>query len=129
MINNCSCSEIERQNMNRTLHTKHFNQPSKYTQQMTLAEHKELSRIWKEIERKWNVSIDDVSAEMTLCTEIVKEVTFKGKPDSEPLHIRLDWDSVVYGEDGNVLSEFEIEKNVAVQVDLMLECIASEESI
>ena len=96
---------------------------------MTLAEHKELSRIWKEIERKWNVSIDDVSAEMTLCTEIVKEVTFKGKPDSEPLHIRLDWDSVVYGEDGNVLSEFEIEKNVAVQVDLMLECIASEESI
>ena len=96
---------------------------------MTLAEHKELSRIWKEIERKWNVSIDDVSAEMTLCTEIVKEVTFHDKPDSEPLHIRLDWDSVVYGEDGNVLSEFEIEKNVAVQVDLMLECIASEESI
>ena len=96
---------------------------------MTPAEKRELSRIWKEIEKKWNVSIEDVSAEMTMCTEIVKEVTFKGKPDSEPLHIRLDWDSVVYGEDGNVLSEVEIEKNIAVQVDQMLECIASEEAV
>lgn len=78
---------------------------------------RELNRIWKGIERKWNVAIEDVSAEMTLCAEIVKEVTFKGKPDSEPLYIRLDWDSVVYAEDGNVLSEFEIEKKIAEQVD------------
>ena len=103
------------------------NQPSRSTQQMSLAESSELSRIWKSIERKWNVVIEDVSAEMTLCTEIVKEVTFNDKPDSKPLHIRLDWDSVVYGEDGNVLSEFEIEKKIAEQVDQMLEFIASEE--
>ena len=85
--------------------------------------------MWKRIERKWNVKIEDVSAEMTLCAQIVKEVTFKGKPDSEPLHITLDWDSVVYGEDGNVLSEVEIEKKIAEQVDLMLEVIASEEAV
>ena len=96
---------------------------------MSPAESIELSSIWKEIERKWNVSIEDVSAEMTLCTEIVKEVTFKDKPDSEPLHIRLDWESVVYAEDGNVLSEFEIEKKIAEQVNQMLEFIASEEAI
>ena len=115
--------------MNRTLHIKHFNQPSRSTQQMTPAESSELSKIWKSIERKWNVAIEDVSAEMTLCTEIVKEVTFNDKPDSQPLHIRLDWESIVYGEDGNVLSEFEIEKKIAEQVDLMLEFMASEEAI
>ena len=54
---------------------------------------------------------------MTLCAQIVKEVTFKGKSDSKPLHIRLDWDSVVYAEDGSVLSEFEIEKKIAENVD------------
>lgn len=90
---------------------------------------RELSSIWKRVERKWNVAIEDVSAEMTLCAEIVKEVTFKGKPDSKPLHIRLDWDSVVYAEDGHVLSEFEIEKKIAEYVDQMLEFIASEEGI
>ena len=90
---------------------------------------RELSRIWKSIERKWNVAIEDVSAEMTLCAEIVKEVTFKGKPDSKPLHIRLDWESVVYAEDGSVLSEFEIEKKIAEQVDQMLEFISDEEAI
>ena len=84
---------------------------------MSPAESSELSRIWKEIERKWNVSIEDVSAEMTLCIEIVKEVTFNSKPDSKPLHIRLDWDAVVYADDGKVLSEFEIEKKIAEQVD------------
>ena len=104
-------------------------QPSRSTQQMSPAESSELSRIWKSIERKWNVDIEDVSAEMTLCTEIVKEVTFHDKPDSEPLHIRLDWDSVVYAEDGSVLSEFEIEKKIAEQVDLMLAFMASEEAI
>ena len=111
--------------MIRTLHN---NQPSRSTQQMSPAESTELSSIWKSIEQKWNVDIEDVSAEMTLCTEIVKEVIFKGKPDSKPLHIRLDWDSVVYGEDGNVLSEFEIEKKIAEQVDQMLEVMASEEA-
>ena len=85
--------------------------------------------MWKKIERKWNVVIEDVSAEMTLCTEIVKEVTFKDKPDSKPLHIRLDWESVVFAEDGHVLSEVEIEKKIAEQVDQMLEYLASEEAI
>ena len=84
---------------------------------MTPAQYRELSRMWKRIEQKWNVDIEDVSAEMTLCTEIVKEVTFHDKPDSQPLHIRLDWDSVVYAEDGKVLSEVEIEKKIAEQVD------------
>lgn len=112
--------------MKRTFRIK---QPSRSTQQMSPAESRELSRIWKRIERKWHVKIEDVSAEMTLCAEIVKEVTFKGKPDSKPLHIRLDWDSVVYAEDGNVLSEFEIEKNVAKQVDSLLDFYSSEGAI
>ena len=84
---------------------------------MTPAESTELSSIWKRVEQKWNVAIEDVSAEMTLCTEIVKEVVFKDKPDSEPLHIRLDWDAVVYAADGTVLSEFEIEKRIAEHID------------
>lgn len=96
---------------------------------MTPAESRELSSIWKRIERKWNVAIEDVSAEMTMCIEIVKEVTFLGKPDSKPLRIRLDWESVVFAEDGHVLSEVEIEKKIAEQVDQMLEFLASEEAI
>lgn len=105
------------------------NQPSRSTQQMSPAESSELSKIWKEIEQKWNVAIEDVSAEMTLCTEIVKEVVFKDKPDSKPMHIRLDWDSVVFAEDGSVRSEFETEKNIAEQVDDMLAFMASEQAI
>lgn len=96
---------------------------------MTPAECRELSQIWKRVEKKWNVTIEDVSAEMTMCAQIVKEVIFLGKPDLKPLHIRLDWDSVVYAEDGNVLSEFEIEKKIAEYVDQMLEFIASEGAI
>ena len=111
------------------IRTARIKQTSRSTQQMSPAESSELSRIWKDVERKWNVDIEDVSAEMTLCTEIVKEVTFKDKPDSEPLHIRMDWESVVYAEDGSVLSEFEIEKKIAKQVDDMLEFLASEEAI
>ena len=111
------------------IRTARIKQPSTTTPQMSPAESSELSKIWKSIERKWNVAIEDVSAEMTLCTEIVKEVIFNDKPDSKPLHIRLDWESVVYGEDGNVLSEVEIEKKIAEQVDQMLEFITSEEGI
>lgn len=96
---------------------------------MSPAESTELSSIWKRVEQKWNVAIEDVSAEMTLCTEIVKEVTFNDKPDSEPLHIRMDWDAIVFAEDGTVLSEFEIEKRIAKQVDDMLAFLASEEAI
>ena len=87
------------------------------TMQMTAAEYEELNRMWKSIERKWNVEIEDVSAQMTLCAEIVKEVTFKGKPDSKPLQITLDWDSVMWAEDGTELSAFETEKNVVEQID------------
>ena len=99
------------------------------TTDVTPAEYRELSRMWKRIERKWHVKIDDVSAEMEMFSEIVKEVTFKGKRGSKPMHITLDWDSVMWAEDGTELSKFETEKHVAEQVDLMLECIASEEGI
>ena len=100
------------------------------TMKMTPAEYKELSELWNRIERKWNVEIEDVSAQMTLGAEIVKEVTFNDKPDSKPLQITLDWDSVMWAEDGTELSAFEIEKNVAENIDdYMLENIDSEEAI
>ena len=97
---------------------------------VSTAEYRELSRMWKRIERKWHVDIDDVSVEMTMLAQIVKEVTFKGKGKhgSKPMHITLDWDSVMWAEDGTELSEFETEKNIAEQVDDMLEFIASEEA-
>ena len=94
---------------------------------VSTAEYRELSRMWKRIERKWHVDIEDVSVEMTMLAQIVKEVTFKGKRGSKPLHITIDWDSVMWAEDGTELSEFEIEKKIAEQVDQMLEFIASEE--
>ena len=96
---------------------------------VTSAQYRELSSIWKRIERKWHVDIEDVSVEMTMLSQIVKEVTFKGKGErgSKPLHITLDWDSVMWAEDGTELSEFETEKNVAEQVDCQLEFLASEE--
>ena len=98
------------------------------TTQLTTAEYEEISELWKTIERKWNVEIEDVSAQMTWCANIVKEVTFKDKPDSKPLHITLDWDSVMWAEDGTELSAFETEKNVAEQIDdYMFECIDEEE--
>ena len=90
---------------------------------------RELSRIWKRIERKWNVKIEDVSAEMAMSSQIVKEVTFKGKRGSKPMHITIDWDSVMWAEDGTELSEFEAEKKIAKQIDQMLEFIAREEAI
>ena len=97
--------------------------------QMTPAEHKQLSRMWKKIERKWHVKIEDVSVEMAMFSNIVKEVTFKRKRGSKPIQITLDWDSVMWAEDGTELSEFETEKNIAEQVDQMLEFMASEEAI
>ena len=96
---------------------------------VSTAEYSELSRMWKEIERKWHVDIEDVSVEMTMLSQIVKEVTFKGKRGSKPLHITLDWDSVMWAEDGTELSEFETEKKIAEEVDKMLAFIASEEGI
>ena len=98
--------------------------------QMTPAEYEELIELWKIIERKWNVEIEDVSAQMTLGAEIVKEVTFKDKHDSKPLQITLDWNSVMWAEDGTELSAFETEKNVAENIDdYMLENFDSEEAI
>lgn len=96
---------------------------------VTSAQYRELSRMWKRIERKWHVDIEDVSVEMTMLAQIVKEVTFKGKRGSKPLQITIDWDSVMWAEDGTELSEFETEKNVAEQVDCQLEFLASEEAI
>lgn len=99
------------------------------TTQLTAAEYEEISSMWKIIERKWNVDIEDISAQTTWGAEIVKEVTFKDKPDSKPLQIRLDWDSVMWAEDGTELSAFETEKNVAEQIDYMIEYNASEDAI
>ena len=57
-------------------------------------------------------------------------MTFKDKPDSKPLQITLDWDSVMWAEDDTELSAFETEKNVAEQIDdYMLENIDSDEAI
>ena len=100
------------------------------TTQLTPAEYEEISELWNRIERKWNVEIEDVSAQMTWGAEIVKEVTFKDKPDSKPLQITRDWDSVMWAEDGTELSAFETEKNVAEQIDdYMLEYFDDEEEI
>ena len=100
------------------------------TMHMTPAEYEEISELWKIIERKWNVEIEDVSAQMTWGAEIVKEVTFNDKPDSKPLQITLDWDSVMWAEDGTELSAFETEKNVVEQIDeYILENFDSEEAI
>ena len=99
------------------------------TMEMTPAEYEELSSMWKGIERKWNVEIEDISAQTTWCANIVKEVTFKSKPNSKPLHIRLEWDSVMFAEDGTELSAFETEKNIVEQIDYMIEFNASEEGI
>ena len=98
------------------------------TTQLTTAEYEELSELWNIIERKWNVEIEDISAQMTWGAEIVKEVTFKDKPDSKPLQITLDWDSVMWADDGTELSAFETEKNVAEQIDYMIEYNASEDA-
>ena len=95
--------------------------------EMTPAEYEELNSMWKSIERKWNVEIEDVSAQMTLCAEIVKEVTFKGNPDSKPQYITLDWDSVMWADDGTELSAFETEKNIVEQIDYMIEYFDEEE--
>lgn len=43
------------------------------------------------------------------------------------MHITLDWDSIMFAEDGTELSEFETEKNIAEQIDDMLESIPEEE--
>lgn len=100
------------------------------TMHITDAEYEELIELWKTIERKWNVDIEDVSAQMTWGAEIVKEVTFNDKPNSKPLHITIDWDSVMLADDGTELSAFETEKNVAEQIDYyMLEHFDSEEAI
>ena len=99
------------------------------TTQLTTAEYEELNELWKIIERKWNVEIEDVSAQTTWCANIVKEVTFKSKPNSKPLQITLDWDSVMWADDGNELSAFETEKNVAEQIDYMIEYNASEDAM
>ena len=90
---------------------------------------RELSRMWKRVERKWHVDIEDVSADMAMCSQIVKEVTFKGKRGAKPMQITLDWDSVMWAEDGTELSEFETEKNVIEQVDSLLDFYTSEEAI
>lgn len=98
------------------------------TTHITNAEYEELIELWNRIERKWNVEIEDVSAQMTWGAKIVKEVTFNDKPNSKPLQITLDWDSVMWADDGTELSAFETEKNVAEQIDdYMLENFDEEE--
>ena len=100
------------------------------TMHMTAAEYAEISELWKTIERKYNVEVEDISAQTTWGAEIVKEVTFKDKPESKPLQITLDWDAVMWADDGTELSAFETEKNVAEQIDdYMLENFDREDAI
>ena len=53
----------------------------------------------------------------------------KGKRGSKQMQITLDWESVMYAEDGTELSEFETEKNVIEQVDSLLDFYTNEEAI
>ena len=88
---------------------------------LTEEEKTELSGVWNEIEAKWNIDVWDVSDSMTMDAELVKEITFKDKPGSKPRYIRLDWDNIMYDEDGNELSDAELEKKAAKDVDEILE--------
>ena len=97
--------------------------------ELTKDEIEKLRGRWKEIEKRFNVEVEDISASSSLNSQVVKEITFNGMPDSEPTRVYINWEDVMYGEDGNELSEFEIEKKIAEHIDQMLAFLASEGSI
>lgn len=72
---------------------------------------------WKEIEKRFNVEVEDISASSSMNSQVVKEITFNDMPGSEPARVYIDWEDVMYGEDGNELSSVEIENNEADVVE------------
>ena len=89
---------------------------------LTQDEISKLYERYKEIEARWNIEIEDISAD-TMNAQIIKEVTFKNEPDSKPLRIYMNWEDVMYDEDGNELSSYEMENKVADFVEGCMEII------
>lgn len=85
--------------------------------ELTKDEIEKLSCRWKEIEKRFNVEVEDISASSAMNSQVVKEITFNDMPGSEPERVYIDWDDVMYGEDGNELSSAEIENNEADVVE------------
>ena len=89
---------------------------------LTQDEISKLYERYKEIEARWNIEVEDLSAD-TMGAEILKKVTFNDEPDSEPLYIHMDWEDVMYDEDGNELSSYEMENKEAYAVEGFMENI------
>ena len=85
--------------------------------ELTKDEIEKLRGRWKEIEKRFNVEVEDISASSSMNSKIVKEITFNDMPGSEPARVYIDWEDVMYGEDGNELSSVEIENNEAAVVE------------
>ena len=89
---------------------------------LTQDEISKLYERYKEIEARWNIEVEDLTAD-TMHAEILKKVTFKNEPDSEPLRISMNWEDVMYDEDGNELSSYEMENKEADAVEGFMENI------
>ena len=87
---------------------------------LTQDEISKLYERYKEIEARWNVEVEDLTAD-TMDAEILKEVTFNDAPDSEPLRIYMNWEDFMYDEDGNELSSYEMENKEADFVEYFLD--------
>ena len=89
---------------------------------LTQDEISKLYERYKEIEARYNIEVEDISAD-TMGADILKEVTFKNESDSEPLRIYMNWEDVMYDEDGNELSSYEMENKEADAVEDFMENI------
>ena len=89
---------------------------------LTQDEISKLYERYKEIEARYNIEVEDLTAD-TMGADILKEVTFKNEPDSEPLRIYMNWEDVMYDEDGNELSSYEMENKEADAVECFMENI------
>ena len=83
---------------------------------LTQDEISKLYERYKEIEARYNIEVEDISAD-TMGAEILKKVTLNDEPDSEPLYIHMDWEDVMYDEDGNELPSYEMENKEAEAVE------------
>ena len=83
---------------------------------LTQDEISKLYERYKEIEARYNIEVEDLTAD-TMGADILKEVTFKNEPDSEPLRIYMNWEDVMYDEGGNELSSYEMENKEADVVE------------
>ena len=79
---------------------------------LTQDEIDKLYKRYKEIEARYNIEVEDLTAD-TMGAQILKEVKFKDEPDSEPLRFYMNWEDVMYDEDGNELSNYEMENKEA----------------